>query len=312
MEDNRIDKVRAEVERLIKNHYDLTEFNSGYKNAMADILSFIDLMKEEPKNMRFAWYVCIKKCEFFTEGKIYKINIDDQDISWICGDNGHYWKFDFFLRERFRPAKKNELPEEPKFKVGDTIRNISSGELFHIEKVDGKNYWDGRDSFYIMHQDQWERIEEVASAVWRVFNKQNTPFPGREIIVRRGDKKYYGKYIGGRFRYVRADIQLNYDTAFTYAVIDNLSDGDEWAYLDDIQKNELYMKRVQESAFEKGRDDMKKQMMADAIERRVKVDAGGYPYIDCEIELYDYEKDVALAKKGDIAKVLVVIDDRLV
>ena len=53
--------------------------------------------------------------------------------------------------------------EEPKFKVGDIVRNIDSGELFHIEKVDSRNYWDGRDSFCIINQEQWERVEQKSS-----------------------------------------------------------------------------------------------------------------------------------------------------
>lgn len=36
----------------------------------------------------------------------------------------------------------------------------------------------------------------------------------------------------------------------------------------------------------------------------VKEDAGGYPYIPI-IELYDYEKDIPLAKVGDKVKVLI-------
>ena len=45
----------------------------------------------------------------------------------------------------------------------------------------------------------------------------------------------------------------------------------------------------------------------DAIEREVKVDAGGYPYIDAT-ELYDYDNDKPLAKAGDKVKVLIVKD----
>ena len=52
----------------------------------------------------------------------------------------------------------------------------------------------------------------------------------------------------------------------------------------------------------------KKQMIKDAYEREVKVDAGGYPYIP-QMELYDYDKDVPLAKKGDRVKVVVVKED---
>lgn len=41
------------------------------------------------------------------------------------------------------------------------------------------------------------------------------------------------------------------------------------------------------------------------VEREVKIDAGGYPYIDAT-ELYDYEKDVPLAKAGDKVKVIIM------
>ena len=37
-------------------------------------------------------------------------------------------------------------------------------------------------------------------------------------------------------------------------------------------------------------------------EAEVKEDAGGYPYID-EIELYDYDNDKPLAKKGDKVRI---------
>ena len=41
------------------------------------------------------------------------------------------------------------------------------------------------------------------------------------------------------------------------------------------------------------------------FETEVRIDAGGYPYIPI-IELYDYEKDVPLAKKGDKVKVIIM------
>ena len=42
-----------------------------------------------------------------------------------------------------------------------------------------------------------------------------------------------------------------------------------------------------------------------AIEREVKVDAGGYPYIDAT-ELYDYTEDKPLAKAGDKVKLIII------
>jgi hypothetical protein len=52
-------------------------------------------------------------------------------------------------------------------------------------------------------------------------------------------------------------------------------------------------------------DWKKEQMMAKAVDVEVKVDAGGYPYIP-QMELYDYEKDIPLAKEGDKYKVILI------
>lgn len=63
-----------------------------------------------------------------------------------------------------------------------------------------------------------------------------------------------------------------------------------------------------ESAFRAGANWQKEQMMSKAIVREVKVDAGGYPYIP-QMELYDYDKDVPLAKEGDKVKVIVTKEE---
>jgi hypothetical protein len=49
----------------------------------------------------------------------------------------------------------------------------------------------------------------------------------------------------------------------------------------------------------------KEQMMTKAVNVEVKADAGGYPYIP-QMELYDYDKDIPLAKKGDRYKVILI------
>jgi len=54
----------------------------------------------------------------------------------------------------------------------------------------------------------------------------------------------------------------------------------------------------------------KQQIMAKAIDVEVNVDAGGYPYIP-QMELYDYDKDVALAKEGDKYKVVLIKEDKV-
>ena len=59
--------------------------------------------------------------------------------------------------------------------------------------------------------------------------------------------------------------------------------------------------------FKKGAQWQKEQLLNNAIEREVKVDAGGYPYIDVT-ELYDYDKDKPLAKKGDKVKLIIIME----
>ena len=63
--------------------------------------------------------------------------------------------------------------------------------------------------------------------------------------------------------------------------------------------------RIAKRFYEIGRN----YLMKDAIDTIVKVDAGGYPYVDRTIELYDYDEDVPLAKKGDKVKIVVIKED---
>lgn len=62
------------------------------------------------------------------------------------------------------------------------------------------------------------------------------------------------------------------------------------------------------SGFIAGAQWYKQKMIGEAIERDVKIDTGGYPYIDVCLELYDYDNDVPLAKKGDKVKLIIVTE----
>ncbi len=75
------------------------------------------------------------------------------------------------------------------------------------------------------------------------------------------------------------------------------------------EKDKQWIAEEHKHIFAKGRDSMKQQMMKNAIDTIVKVDAGGYPYVDRTIELYDYDKDIPLAKEGDKVKIVVIKED---
>ena len=61
-------------------------------------------------------------------------------------------------------------------------------------------------------------------------------------------------------------------------------------------------------AFIAGDKWKEEQLMKDAVDVEVKIDAGGYPYIP-QIELWDYDKDEPLAEEGDKVKVIVIKED---
>ena len=60
--------------------------------------------------------------------------------------------------------------------------------------------------------------------------------------------------------------------------------------------------------FKTGAMWQKEKMMVNATKVTVHIDAGGYPYIP-QMELYDYDNDVPLAKEGDKYKVILIKED---
>ena len=82
-------------------------------------------------------------------------------------------------------------------------------------------------------------------------------------------------------------------------------DGANWQKAQDQSIIEL----AEDHAMLAGMEKMKEQLMKDAIDVEVKVDAGGYPYIDKTIELYDYDKNIPIAKEGEKYKVVLIKED---
>lgn len=74
------------------------------------------------------------------------------------------------------------------------------------------------------------------------------------------------------------------------------------------QKYESYIKSMYKVGINTGKELMKQQLMAKAVDATVHIDAGGYPYIP-QMELYDYDNDIPLAKEGDKYKVILIKED---
>lgn len=77
--------------------------------------------------------------------------------------------------------------------------------------------------------------------------------------------------------------------------------GAEWQKEQDQSTIEL----AEDHAMLAGMEKMKEQMMKDAADVTVHIDAGNYPYIP-QIALYDYDKDIPLAREGDKYKVILI------
>lgn len=74
------------------------------------------------------------------------------------------------------------------------------------------------------------------------------------------------------------------------------------------QQDQSTIELAEDHAMLAGMEKMKEEMMKDATDVTVHVDAGGYPYIP-QMELYDYDKDVPLAKVGDRYKVILIKEE---
>ena len=71
---------------------------------------------------------------------------------------------------------------------------------------------------------------------------------------------------------------------------------------------ETYTEYQIADAFKAGAKWQIAKLMANATKVTVHIEAGNYPYIP-QIELYDYDKDIPLAKEGDRYKVVLIKED---
>ena len=78
----------------------------------------------------------------------------------------------------------------------------------------------------------------------------------------------------------------------------------EQDFVTGIIENE-HRKPTFDDAIKYGMRLQRENMMKDATDVTVHIEAGNYPYIP-QMELYDYDKDVPLAKEGDKYKVVLI------
>lgn len=180
--------------------------------------------------------------------------------------------------------KKHQEPvsEEPKYKGGDILYKINDGSKIEIIDI-------------VADQYKFECGDEYPHYEFFGYIEHNySKNPVSEELKEEVDNAFL-------------DNKCNVSDSVSLAAFTRIAcHFAEWQKAKDDQFFASKTIETQDNAYEKGLQDMREQMMKGAIEREVKIDAGGYPYINCDIELYDYENDKPLAKEGDKVKVLIL------
>ena len=121
-------------------------------------------------------YICIKdyiiggeplptSC-LFTKGKIYH----SRGNGYLIGNNGKsYYIYDSVKEEYFRPATEDEIPHQPKFKVGDTIRLKEYPDChINIRKIEQGFYKCDKDCIPISDEYKYELYAEAKEPKFKV------------------------------------------------------------------------------------------------------------------------------------------------
>lgn len=284
----KLDKLVAEIERLIDKKDPNTYLGVLKIEAYKDVLSLIDSMRKEPKECMYSKddYTdedrkvlcedCKGKCAYAIAGVILT---NAQIKKWPVSEEQVKESLIYRHEDKTCKEKGNSLTQEP-------VSIDFEQELY-------KAFGQVKDFTLSM------RI-----AKWFYDMGKNSQEPVSEELEKEIDS-YFAKWLQGSSDEgcFNPDSQLVsiYDC---HRIARHFAN---WQKQKNKSKflTEEQCRKIRDDAFELGKDAMKQKMMAKAVDVEVKVDAGGYPYIP-QMELYNYEKDIPLAKEGDKYKVILI------
>ena len=234
----------------------------------------------------------------------------------------------------------DSMQEEPKFKTGDRIKPIDSclGSPRTIVDICDSWYVTDQGTLDFEYEDNWELVEEPVSerfafkAIHRLLEMIEPTDRVKAYIAKLADAlEVEGYHTDAKI--VRESLKIMNGEKVPMATMDEEPVSEDLGeYINELSKQfpevsfaklsriavrvAKWQKKQDQSTIElaedhamlAGMERMKEQMMAKAIDVEVKVDAGGYPYIP-QMELYDYDKDIPLAKEGDKYKVILIKEE---
>lgn len=145
-----------------------------------------------------------------------------------------------------------------------------------------------------------DKVQKIREEVQKIARSINPYIPDEE-----GKNS---EYEAGRFAMVTQIMQI-IDSMQEEPVSEDLEEAAKHYLYSNILYDDVYVGNPTDKdcieMFKAGANWQKQQMLTKAVDAVVKIDAGGYPYIP-QMELYDYDKDIPLAKEGDKYKVIII------
>ena len=123
----------AEFDALLEKYSEKQYHPVPVKEETGALKELLDAEKDSFKIERGKWYMCIKATDNFKVDKAY---LCDEDGILIDDESGNWTN----KKQCFRPATEDEIPHEPRFKVGDYIVDKEDKETFKVTKVLDNTY----------------------------------------------------------------------------------------------------------------------------------------------------------------------------
>lgn len=296
-------KIKSLADKMSDTAFNMTTNASLLKKAMDEYHQFIinEYHKEEQVIKELQEEPVIEKKCMFT-----KDNYTDEDRKVLCED----CKEECEYNKEEEPVSDDEI--EKQFKVGDIVVYMSRHPAYSGLYLLGNpndlsiGYSNANEPYQIALRNCTIASEDEHIQFMRELNDNG--YKWNEVTLRI-DKKEEPVSEELEKAAVEAFKQIVDDERNSFLEI--FKAGARWQEAKDKQVlNEEGVVVLPEEAFERMKRSLielaeKEQMMANAIDVTVHIDAGGYPYLP-QMELYDYDKDVPLAKEGDKYNVVLI------
>jgi len=317
---DKVQKIREEVEKLFNHVKDSNfESDSGAFYYLKDLLSFIDSLQEEPKSK---FDCCILPGDDVRYNEELGCRVNLTQLQRVAKKDPKYC---MYSKDSYTDEERKVLCDGCEEDCEYSKKEEPVSEVWHDASEEPDDM-----SHCIIYYGCKESVGHYLHYEPVLYNKKEKMFITSSFPHPTGYKVEQKSFDGGCVAEVYKDRRDHI----------SISDITQWCYLYDLHnisniektknsKKEEHVSEDLEEAAEKyaqeahshpvdrnvGKADFiagakwqKAKLMANATDVTVHIDAGKYPYIP-QMELYDYDKDMPLAKEGNKYKVLLIKEE---